>query len=195
MERMLMKHKLTRLAVLAAGLATPLALALPAAHAVTRACTTGDGGFCSGQVSKQAVPLELAVAVSIAQVTDGTKIVASTPALSGREDWDIRPATGSFRTFTFAPRGQPTNLCLTASSDVPGSQLNLRLCEPGSVGSSHQLWHPDNILGGGYVVWVNAADGMAMTVAGDTPGSPVQVRAVGAGTGGNKNFAPVPTAP
>src|SRR6266516_147204 len=136
MERMLMKHKLTRLAVLAAGLATPLALALPAAHAVTRACTTGDGGFCSGQVSKQAVPLELAV---------------------------------------------------TASSDVPGSQLNLRLCEPGSVGSSHQLWHPDNILGGGYVVWVNAADGMAMTVAGDTPGSPVQVRAVGAGTGGNKN--------
>jgi hypothetical protein len=42
---------------------------------------------------------------------------------------------------------------------------------------------------------VNAADGMVMTVAGDTPGSPLQVRAAGKGTGGNKNFAPVHIAP
>jgi hypothetical protein len=76
----------TRLALLAAGIATPIALALPAANATTTACVIGDGGHCGGAVSHQSAPLEISVAVPVSQVRPGTLLVGRTPAFSW-PDW------------------------------------------------------------------------------------------------------------
>jgi hypothetical protein len=97
----------SRLALLAAGIATPIALALPAANATTTACVIGDGGHCGGAVSHQSTPLEISVAVPVAQVRPGTLLVGRTPAFSAGQDWDVRPpsAGSSGRVFRWAPRG------------------------------------------------------------------------------------------
>jgi len=187
----------TRLALLAAGIATPVALALPAANATTTACIIGDGGHCGGAVSHQSAPLEIAVAVPVSQVRAGTLLVGMTPAFSAREDWDVRsPLPGnSDRVFRFAPRGVRAPLCITASRDVARSRLTLQPCRIGSSGSSHQVWRPVNVIDSGYRVYKNVANGLVMTLVGDFNGAPLQIRSMGHGTGGNKNFKIVHTAP
>jgi hypothetical protein len=65
----------------------------------------------------------------------------------------------------------------------------------GSLGASHQIWRPENVIGGGFVVWINEANGLALTAVGDFQDAPVQIRSVGLGTGANKNWAFVGTAP
>jgi hypothetical protein len=187
----------TRLALLAAGIATPLALALPAANATTIACVTGDGGHCGGEISQQSVPLEIAVAVPISQVRPGTPLVGLTPAFNSREDWDVRPPFpgSSGRVFRWAPRGMPTPLCITATLDLARSQLQLEQCRIGSAGGSHQIWTPVNVIHHSYRVYKNVANGLVMTLSGDVNGAPLQIRSMGLGTGANKNFKFVHTAP
>jgi len=83
----------TRLALLAAGIATPIALALPAANATTVACVIGDGGHCGGEISHQSVPLEIAVGVPVSQVQPGPRLVGMTPALAlARTGMYVRPS-------------------------------------------------------------------------------------------------------
>ena len=187
----------TRLALLAAGIATPLALALPAANATTTACVTGDRGHCGGLISHQSVPLEIAVAVPISQVGPGTRLVGMTPAFSAREDWDVRPpfSGSSDRVFRWAPRGVRSPLCITASRDVPRSRLTLQRCQIGAAGSSHQIWKPINVIDSGFRVYKNEANGLVMTLQGDFSGAPLQIRSMGLGTGGNKNFKFIHTSP
>ena len=187
----------TRLALLVAGIATPIALALPAANATTTACVIGDGGHCGGVISHQSVPLEIAVGVPISQVRAGTRLVGMKPAFSARQDWDVRPPVpgGSGRVFRWAPRGVRSPLCITATRDVARSRLRLEQCQIGAAGSSHQIWRPVNVIGGGYRVYQNEANGLVMTLVGDFNGAPLQIRSMGLGTGGNKNFKFVHTAP
>jgi hypothetical protein len=187
----------TRLALLAAGIATPLALALPGASATTTACVIGDGGQCGGLISHQSVPLEIAVAVPVSQVGPGTRLVGMTPAFSAREDWDVRPPSpgSSGRVFRWAPRGVRSPLCITASRDVARSRPTLQQCQIGAAGSSHQIWTPVNVIDSSYRVYKNAANGLVMTLVGDFNGAPLQIRSMGLGTGGNKNFKFVHTAP
>ncbi len=186
----------TRLALLAAGIATPLALALPAANATTTACVTGDGGHCGAVISGQPVPLEIAVGVPILQVRPGTPLVGLTPAFSSREDWDVRSLPGSSdRVFRWAPRGIPVPLCITATLDLARSQLRLEQCRIGSAGGSHQIWTPVNVIHHSYRVYRNVANGLVMTLSGDFNGAPLQIRSMGLGTGANKNFKLVHTAP
>ena len=187
----------SRLALLAAGIATPIALALPAANATTTACVIGDGGHCGGAVSHQSTPLEISVAVPVAQVRPGTLLVGRTPAFSAGQDWDVRPpsAGSSDRVFRWAPRGSRSPLCITATRDVAGSRLRLEQCRIGSAGSSHQVWRPVNVIDSGYRVYKNVANGLVMTLVGDSNGAPLQIRSMGSGTGGNKNFKLVHTAP
>lgn len=186
-----------RLALLAAGIATPVALALPAANATTVACVIGDGGHCGGEISHQPVLLEIAVGVPVSQVQPGTRLVGMTPAFSAREDWDVRPPVpgSSDRVFTWAPRGLRSALCITASRDVARSQLTLQQCQIGAAGSSHQIWRPINVIDSGYRVYRNEANGLVMTLSGDFNGAPLQIRSMGLGTGGNKNFKFVHSAP
>jgi hypothetical protein len=187
----------TRLALLAAGIATPIALALPAANATTTACIIGDGGHCGGVVSHQSAPLEITVAVPVSQVRPGTLLIGMTPSFSARQDWDVRsPLPGSSdRVFRWAPRGVRSPLCITATRDVAGSQLRLQACRLGASGSSHQVWRPVNVIGSGYRVYKNVANGLVMTLIGDSNGAPLQIRSMGHGTGDNKNFKIVHTAP
>jgi hypothetical protein len=187
----------TRLVLLAAGIATPIALALPAANAITTACVIGDGGHCGGAISHQSAPLEIAVAVPVSQVRAGTPLVGMTPAFSARADWDVRPpfAGSSDRVFRWAPRGVRSPLCITATRDVAGSRLRLQPCRIGSAGSSHQVWRPVNVIDSGYRVYKNVANGLVMTLVGDSNGAPLQIRSMGLGTGGNKNFKIIHTAP
>ncbi|HYA51082.1 MAG TPA: hypothetical protein VEG33_07910 [Streptosporangiaceae bacterium] len=63
------------------------------------------------------------------------------------------------------------------------------------AGSSHQIWTPVNVIGSGYRVYKNAANGLVMTLVGDSSGAPLQIRSMGLGTGGNKNFKFVHSAP
>jgi hypothetical protein len=44
-------------------------------------------------------------------------------------------------------------------------------------------------------LYKNAANGLVMTLVGDFNGAPLQIRSMGLGTGGNKNFKFVHTAP
>jgi hypothetical protein len=187
----------TRLALLAAGIATPVALALPAANGTTTACVIGHGGHCGGLISHQSVPLEIAVAVPISQVGPGTRLVGMTPAFSAREDWVVRPpfSGSSDRVFRWAPRGVRSRLCITASRDVPRSRLTLQRCQLGTVGSSHQIWKPINVIDSGFRVYKNEANGLVMTLHGDFSGAPLQIRSMGLGTGGNKNFKFIHTSP
>jgi hypothetical protein len=187
----------TRLALLAVGIATPLALALPGANATTTACVIGDGGHCGGLISHQSVPLEIAVGVPVSQVGPGTRLVGMTPAFSAREDWDVRPPSpgSSDRVFRWAPRGVRSPLCITASRDVARSRPTLQQCQIGAAGSSHQIWMPVNVIDSSYRVYKNAANGLVMTLVGDFNGAPLQIRSMGSGTGGNKNFKFVLTAP
>ena len=187
----------TKLVLLAAGIATPIALALPAANATTTACVIGDGGHCGGAVSHQSTPLEIAVAVPVSQVRPGTLLIGMTPGFSARQDWDVRPPSGgsSDRVFRWAPRGVRSPLCITATRDVAGSRLSLQQCRIGSAGSSHQVWKPVNVIDSGYRVYKNVANGLVMTLPSDSSGAPLQIRSMGLGTGGNKNFKIVRTAP
>jgi len=186
-----------KLALLAASIATPLAVALPAANATTVACVIGDGGHCGGLISHQSVPLEIAVAVPVSQVRPGALLVGMTPAFSAREDWDVRPpfSGSSDRVFRWAPRGVRSPLCITATRDVARSRLRLQQCQIGAAGSSHQIWRPVNVIDSGYRVYRNEANGLVMTLAGDSNGAPLQIRSMGLGTGGNKNFKFVHGAP
>ena len=168
-----------------------LATAAPA-FAVTNACTSGDSGFCGGQVTSQAQPLELAVGVPAAQAKAGTGIVADTPGLNLREDWDMRnPADqpgSQVKIFKFAPRGIRTNLCVTEVGGTQ-SQLVLERC----TGANNQRWTPNEQASG--FNWVNQATGLALTAVSDSSGTPVQARSLGAGTGANKRWTFVGTAP
>ena len=169
----------------------------PSANATTTACVIGDGGHCGGLISHQSVPLEIAVAVPVSQVGPGTRLVGMTPAFSAREDWDVRPPSpgSSGRVFRWAPRGVRSPLCITASRDVARSRPTLQQCQIGAAGSSHQIWTPVNVIDSGYRVYKNAANGLVMTLVGDFNGAPLQIRSMGSGTGGNKNFKFVHTAP
>ena len=142
-------------------------------------------------------PLEISVAVPVSQVRPGTLLVGMTPAFSARQDWDVRPpfAGSSDRVFRWAPRGVRSPLCITATRDVAGSRLRLQPCRIGSAGSSHQVWRPVNVIDSGYRVYKNVANGLVMTLVGDFNGAPLQIRSMGHGTGGNKNFKLVHTAP
>jgi len=188
---------MTGLALLAAGIATPVALALPAANAATSACVTGDRGHCGGLISHQSVPLQIAVAVPVSQVRPGTRLVGMTPALTARQDWDVRPPNSgsSDRVFRWAPRGVRSRLCITATRDAARSRLTLQRCHIGAAGGSHQIWTPVNVIHGGYRVYKNSANGLVMTLHGDFSGAPLQIRSMGLGTAGNKNFKFVHTAP
>jgi hypothetical protein len=78
---------------------------------------------------------------------------------------------------------------------VARSRLALEPCRIGASGSSHQVWRPVNVIDSGYRVYKNVANGLVMTLVGDSSGAPLQIRSMGSGTGGNKNFKLVQTAP
>jgi hypothetical protein len=86
-------------------------------------------------------------------------------------------------------------LCITATRDVAGSRLWLQQCRIGSAGGSHQVWRPVNVIDSGFRVYKNVANGLVMTLVGDSNGAPLQIRSLGSGTGANKNFKLVHTAP
>lgn len=166
---------------LAASLATAglMAFAIPAG-AVTNACASGDGGFCGGQSTVQAAPAALAVGAPAAQVKAGTPLVAVTPAVSLRQDFDqrnpVNPVNND-KIFKWAPRGVLSNLCVTETGGTK-SQLTLQRC----VGSQNQRWTPAAQASG--FNWVNDATGLAMTNASGM----VQARSVGTGTALNKRW-------
>jgi len=58
-----------------------------------------------------------------------------------------------------------------------------------------QIWRPINVIDSGYRVYRNEANGLVMTLSGDFNGAPLQIRSLGLGTGGNKNFRFVHSAP
>jgi hypothetical protein len=178
---------LTRSALVALAALAGLVLTAVPAGATSVQC--GDSGHCAGRLSHQAAPLEIAVAGPAVHAHAGTLIIGQTPQFKATGDWHLAAVgAGPDRMFKFAPRGNVSGLCITPTSDLPRSQLQLQPCVPGTAGASHQQWHPVNVIGGGFRVWRNDADGLVMTVAGTASGSPLQIRPMGAGTGGNKNF-------
>lgn len=152
------------------------------AGATTAAC--GNQPHCSGVLSAQASPLEIDTS---GPVHAGTPLVGHTPVFSSRGDWRVR-VIGMDRKFRFAPNGVNTSLCITAVSDVPRSRPRLEPCVSGTAGSSHQLWKAVNVIGHGFRVYQNEANGLVLTIAGTASGSQVQIRSKGLGTGLNKNF-------
>ena len=167
----------------AALLPATLALASPAG-ASTAAC--GNTPRCFGLLSAQPRPLEIGTSVPVAQVTGDTTLTGQTPSGTGRQDWHVgRFGSGSVVVLKFAPGGQRGPLCITATSDVAGSQPQLEPCMIGSAGSSHQLWQRVNVIGGGFRVYRNMADGLVLAIAGN---GQVQLRTMGTANGGNKNF-------
>lgn len=175
------------LAALATAGLTALALALPAI-ADTVACNTHTiDPFCGGQNTEQAVPQALSVQ-GIPGSRSGQALVAVTPAVTRRQDWDQRPPAaggtgtgGPDKIFRWAPSGVRSTWCMT---DVggPRSPVRLERC----TGASNQIWSP--VLEATGVNWVNRATGLALT---NVSGS-VQVRNIGDGTGLNKRWVFVP---
>ena len=155
------------------------------AKATTAAC--GNTPRCFGVLSEQAVPLEIATSVPVSQVQAGTTLIGKTPAFSARGDWHVG-RFGVDRRFRWAPNGVSSSLCITASSDVVNSRPTLQQCETGTAGSSHQLWRPVNIIGNGFRVYQNEANGLVLALKSDDSGTPLRLRPMLNGTGGNKNF-------
>jgi hypothetical protein len=155
------------------------------AKATTAAC--GNLPRCFGVLSNQALPLEIATSVPVAQVQAGTTLIGMTPAFSARGDWHVG-RFGADRKFRWAPNGNSSTLCITATSDVARSRPTLQPCVTGTAGSSHQLWRPINVIGNGFRVYQNEANGLVLTLRSDNSGTPLQIRHMFAGTGANKNF-------
>jgi hypothetical protein len=176
------------LAALATAGLTALAIALPAT-ADTVACNTHTiDPFCGGQNTEQLTPQALAVPVSHGGSRAGEALIAVTPAVTRRQDWDQRaPSSGGSGTggpdkiFRWAPSGVPSVWCAT---DVggPRSPVRLQRC----TGANNQIWSPAIQAAG--VNWVNKATGLTLTNAGGS----VQVRSLGAGTALNKRWIFVP---
>jgi hypothetical protein len=169
-----------------AGL-TALALALPAT-ADTVACSTHTiDPFCGGQNTEQTVPQALSVQ-NIPGSRAGQALVAVTPAVTRRQDWDQRvPASGGSgsggpdKIFRWAPSGVPSQWCATETGGFR-SAVRLERC----TGANDQIWKP--VLQATGVNWVNKATGLALT---NASGS-VQVRSIGTGTALNKRWIFVP---
>jgi hypothetical protein len=175
---------------LGAALATgALALLAPVgAGAVTVACSTHTvDPFCDGQSTVQTVPQALSVQ-GIPGSRSGQALVAVTPAVTRRQDWDARPPVsggsgsgGPNKIFRWAPSGVRSKWCMT---DVGGLRSPVRL-EP-CTGANNQIWKPIAEATG--VNWISKATGLALTNAGGS----VQVRSPGDGTGLNKRWLLVP---
>ena len=173
-------------AAAAAAAVLPAALALSAAPAGAATFACGNTPRCFGLLDGQAQPLEIATSVPVSQVTGDTTLTGLTPSDTRREDWHVgRFGSGSVVVIKFAPGGQRGPLCITATSDVPGSRPQLEPCMIGAAGSSHQLWQRVNVIGHGFRVYRNMADGLVLTIAGN---GQVQLRTMGAGNGGQKNL-------
>lgn len=183
--------QLARAAAAAAVLLAPAAAAVAAvapAGAVTSACASDP--FCGGQTLKSPA-LALAAASDTARTL--SPVVVAVPSASSRQDWDMRnPANpvNNDKIFTWAPNGIRSGLCMSDPFTSVRKPIQLRRCN----GSEFQRWTP--ALGGdGYVVWVNDATGFALTAPpGAVPGTGLQGRSVGQGTGSNKLwiFTPPP---
>jgi hypothetical protein len=188
---------LRRLIAGAATLAATGALLLTsAAGATTRGCVTRDGGNCGALITNADTRLELTVSGNPNTVRAGRALIATRPAIARAQDWDIRPAgtDPDFVVIRWAPFGFPRNLCVTATHDVPGFSLRVEVCNPGSAGSSHQIWHKVN-QSGNRAVYQNLANNLVMAAQSQTNGAAVIGRTIGNGTGGNKvwsrrTFAP-----
>jgi hypothetical protein len=177
------------LAALATAGLTAGALALPTfASADTVACSTHTiDPFCGGQNTEQLVPQALSVQ-NIPGSRSGQALVAVTPAVTRRQDFDQRVPTsggsgsgGPDKIFRWAPSGVPSKWCMT---DVGGLRSPVRLM--GCTGANNQIWKP--VLQATGVNWVNKATGLALT---NASGS-VQVRSIGTGTALNKRWIFVP---
>ena len=169
-------------AIAAAATATAAAMTAAPAGAATFAC--GNTPRCFGLLSAQTQPLEIATSVPVNQVTGGTTLIGMTPSPTRREDFHVG-RYGNSVVLKFAPGGQRGPLVITATSDVAGSRPTLEPFMPGVAGSSHQFWTPVNVIGHGFRNYRNNADGLVLTIA---PDGTVQLRTMGAGNGGNKNF-------
>lgn len=167
-----------------AALLTMLLIASPA-KATTAAC--GNLPRCFGVLSHQALPLEIATAVPVSQVKAGTKLIGMTPAFSARGDWHVA-RRGADRKFRWAPNGNNSALCITATGDTVNSRPTLQQCQDGTAGSSHQLWRPVNVIDNGFRVYQNEANGLVMALRSDNSGTPLRLRPMGTGTGASMNF-------
>ncbi|HUL25962.1 MAG TPA: RICIN domain-containing protein [Streptosporangiaceae bacterium] len=178
-----------RLTLLVAALGALCALLLAGQAAPAKATTAACGNTprCFGVLSGQARPLEIATSVPVSQVQAGTTLIGMTPAFSARGDWHVG-RYGVDRLLRWAPNGVSSSLCITASSDVVNSRPTLQQCEIGTAGSSHQLWRPVNVIGNGFRVYQNVADGLVLALKSDASGTPLRLRPMLNGTGGNKNF-------
>jgi hypothetical protein len=161
------------------GLALAGGMLLPAAPAgaATLACTkAASAPHCVGLESNQPLRLELAATGGA-----GSFIVADRPAFSRSQDWYRPGADNGASRIEWAPRGVRSGLCMTETSDVKRSMVRLEPCVSGVAGSSHQMWrHHDN---GPNYNFTNEATGLALAVAFDTPGAPLQVRSPHFGSG------------
>jgi hypothetical protein len=163
---------------LAAGLAalavtgSSFLLGAGAAGAATSACiNAGTHPPCAGVQSQQAVPLQLWTS-GVA----GSVVLAKTPAFTKAEDWIIHPGTDNgVSRIEWAPRGNLSGMCLTATLDVRRAPVRMEPCQSGVAGVSHQLWRHIEHADGSYA-YINLANNLALAVAGDTPGAQVQVR-------------------
>jgi len=164
--------------------AATLLLASPAG-ATTAAC--GNKPRCFGVLSNQALPLEISTSVPVSQVQAGTTLTGMTPAFSARGDWSVA-IRGVDRKFRWAPNGVNSGLCITASSDEVNSRPTLQQCVSGTAGSSHQLWHPVNVIGNGFRVYQNEANGLVLALRSDNSGTPLRLRPMSTGTGASMNF-------
>jgi len=180
--------QLARAAALAAAVLSPVALAAVSAPAgaVTSACSADP--FCAGQT---AVSPSLAMAVASDTPASKSPVVAAVPSASPRQDWDIRspanPVNGD-KIFRWAPNGVPSTgpaLCVSSPFVAVRSAIQLRKCN----GSPYQQWTPVHPGEDGAVVWVNNGTGLALTEPpGTIPGTHLQARTVGTGTGNNKRW-------
>lgn len=170
----------TALLTAAAGAVGVCLLTILPAQAITVGCATLDGGFCGGQTTVQSTPAAMTVASSATDAKAGTGLVGTTPADSQRQDFDQRNPlnpVNNDKVFKFAPRGVPTNLCVTDVGGV-GSAVVLEHCN----GSEAQRWQPVEQATG--FNWINDATGLALTNVNGT----LRVRPDGAGTANDKRW-------
>jgi hypothetical protein len=167
-------------------LALGLILAGPASAGThpreTMACDAAATSACAGLVDQALVP-NLALSADSGTPVPGSRVITGEPADSRRQDFIVKApfGDGSVTVIRWAPRGVPSNLCVTGHTPN-GSLATFTRCR----GLTRQQFTEVPGADGAFVL-VNKATGLALRISAVT--GEVFNKDPGLGTGLNEQFS------
>lgn len=147
----------------------------------TFACDAAAASACAGVVDQALVP-NMALSTDSGTPAPGARLITGEPGNSRRQDFIVKApfGDGSTTVIRWAPRGVPSNLCVTGHTPN-GSLATFTRCR----GLTRQQFTEVPGVGGAFVL-VNKATGLALRISGVT--GEVFNKDPGQGTGLNEQF-------